>query len=112
MKKKYSQDTKEFQQAEREEEYMLNTKEKIVAIMKKHEIPTSEYSDGMKAVYCDNYKAVATEITVLFKHHIALTRDQLKDLEILTAGTSDENFQRLNQVFSDALGEKKQSHKY
>lgn len=63
--------------------------------------------DKNGAVYCDNYKAVATEITALFKHHISLTRDQLQDLEILTAGTSDENFQRLNELFSDALEQRR-----
>lgn len=87
-------------------------KETIVAIMKKCQQVFEWNFREYQAVSESDYGAVATKITTLFKYHIQLTRDQLQDLETLTAGTSDENFQRLNQVFSDALGEKKQPHKY
>lgn len=83
-------------------------KEKILEIFKKWETSAITIY-GTHAVRSDLYEAVATEILNLIKTQnlIALTRDQLKDLEILTAGTSDENFQRLNQVFSDALEQRR-----
>lgn len=69
----------------------------IIDILKKH-----GHRDHSFAIVKSDYESIATKITALFKRHIHFTKSELRDLERLTAGTSEDWCQKLNKKFGGA----------